>query len=125
MNGHENLIPASERTPEERAENGRRGGIASGAARREKRRTLDMIEAWLEQRSADDVSISNEDAYILAVIRRGIKTGDPALLELLAKLRGELVQKSEIDLNGAIPTILTDDLIVTDDVPEDLPGAAE
>lgn len=120
MNGRDNLIPASELTPEERAEIGRRGGIASGAARREKRRTLDMIEAWLEAKD-DTGEMTNENAYILAVIRRGIRTGDPTLLELLAKLRGELVQKSEIDLNGAIPAILTDDMIVDDDVPEEKP----
>jgi hypothetical protein len=121
--GHENLIPASQRTPEERAEIGRLGGIASGAARREKRRTLDMIEMWLEE-TDDTGETTNENAYIRAVIRRGIRTGDTKLLELLAQLRGELVQKSEIDLNGAIPAILTDDMIVDDDIPEEKPKKA-
>ena len=37
--GYSNLIPASKLTPEERRENGRKGGIASGIARNE-RKTL-------------------------------------------------------------------------------------
>lgn len=35
--GYENLIPASERSREERSENGRKGGKASGEARRRKK----------------------------------------------------------------------------------------
>ena len=35
-NGHENLIPFSERSEEEARENGRKGGKASGVARRKK-----------------------------------------------------------------------------------------
>ena len=35
--GHSNLIPASEQTPEERRKNGRKGGIASGIARNERK----------------------------------------------------------------------------------------
>lgn len=125
-NKSENLIPANQRTPEEWSKIAAAGGIASGAARREKKRTIDMIEAWLERRSEADPTVSNEDAYIMSVIRRGIRTGDPTLLELLAKLRGEMVQKSEIDLNGAIPAVLTDDMIVDDDdIPEEKPKKAK
>jgi hypothetical protein len=124
--GRDNLIPANQRTPEEWSKIASAGGIASGAARREKRRTLDMIEAWLD--ATDDTGeTTNENAYIRAVIRRGIRTGDTKLLELLAQLRGELVQKSEIDLNGAIPAVLTDDMIVDDDIqdiPEEKPKKA-
>lgn len=119
-NGHDNLIPASELTPEERAEIGRRGGIASGAARREKRRIIDMIDAFMERPSESNPGISNEEAYLLAVVRRGLKYGNIDLLRLRAELRGELVQKNEIDLNGAIPTVLTD-MVDDDDFPEEKP----
>jgi len=121
--GKDNLVPMSERTPEDQHRIAMMGGIASGAARREKRRTLDMIEAWLAATADDEDGLSNEDAYIRAVIRRAQRTGSTDLLELLAKLRGELVQKSEIDLNGTIPAVLTDDMLIDDydDEPEEKP----
>ena len=47
MNEH-NLIPNSERSPEELREMGRKGGIASGKARRKKRDTIKMAKLFLE-----------------------------------------------------------------------------
>lgn len=44
----DNLIPNHERTPEELREMGRKGGIASGKARRKKRDTLKLAKLWLE-----------------------------------------------------------------------------
>ncbi len=44
----ENLIPNSERSPEELREMGRKGGIASGKARREKRDLQKMAKLWLK-----------------------------------------------------------------------------
>lgn len=122
-NGRDNLIPASELTPEERAEIGRRGGIASGAARREKRRIIDVIDAYMERPSENDPTMTNEEAYLLAVVRRGLKYGNIDLLRLRAELRGELVQKNEIELNGVIPTVLTD-VVDVDDIPEEKPRKA-
>ena len=124
--GHDNLIPASELTPEERAEIGRRGGIASGAARREKRRSIDVSDAFMDRPSESDPGLTNEEAYLRAVVRRGLKYGNIDLLRLRAELRGELVQKNEIDLNGAIPAVLTDDMIVDDDdIPQEKPKKAK
>jgi hypothetical protein len=120
MSGLDNLIPACDLTPEERREIGRRGGIASGAARREKRRIIDMIDAFMERPSESNPGMSNEEAYLLAIVRRGLKYGNIDLMRLRAELRGELVQKNEIDLNGAIPTVLTD-VVDFDDIPEEKP----
>lgn len=47
LNEH-NLIPNSERSPEELREMGRKGGIASGKARRKKRDTIKMAKLFLE-----------------------------------------------------------------------------
>ena len=118
MSGEKNLIPMNERSPEEQKRIATMGGIASGVARREKKKTLDMLEAWLAKSSDNDCTLSNEDAYIRSVIRRGIKTGDTALMELTAKLRGELVQKSELDVNGAIPTVVMSDEMIIEENPE-------
>ena len=49
-NGVENLIPFSERTKEEARESGRRGGIASGEARRAKRDMRERMKIMLEEK---------------------------------------------------------------------------
>ena len=43
-----NLIPNSERSPEELREMGRKGGIKSGESRRRKRDMLKMAKVWAE-----------------------------------------------------------------------------
>lgn len=43
-----NLIPNSERSPEELREMGRKGGISSGEARRKKRDLQKSAKLWLE-----------------------------------------------------------------------------
>lgn len=50
-NGHENLIPADERSEDEVREIGRKGGIASGVARRKKKTMRDTINLALGLRS--------------------------------------------------------------------------
>ncbi len=47
--GQENLIPFSERSEEEARELGRKGGIASGEARREKATMLSTLEKLLDE----------------------------------------------------------------------------
>ena len=47
MNDH-NLIPNSERSPEELREMGRKGGIKSGESRRKTRDQLKMAKLWME-----------------------------------------------------------------------------
>ena len=47
MNDH-NLIPNSERSPEELREMGRKGGIKNGESRRKTRDQLKMAKLWLE-----------------------------------------------------------------------------
>lgn len=47
MNGQENLIPFNERTEEEQREIARKGGIASGEARRRKREIKDSLDLLL------------------------------------------------------------------------------
>lgn len=49
MNGHDNLIPMSERSKEEQREIGRMGGIASGEARRRRKTLKDELIILLEQ----------------------------------------------------------------------------
>lgn len=52
-NGHENLIPMSERTKEEVREIAARGGVKSGEARRKKREIAEIARMVLEQQVTD------------------------------------------------------------------------
>ena len=47
MKKYPNLIPNSERTPEQLREMGRKGGIASGIARRKRREIRKNCQMWL------------------------------------------------------------------------------
>ena len=117
MSGKDNLISLAERTPEERKQFARTGGIASGEARREKRKTLDMLETLLagKVKTKTGKTMTREQAYVLSVIRKGCKTGSVDLLELIAKLRGEMVNKTEMDVSTNIPVVLTEADIIEDD----------
>jgi hypothetical protein len=123
MSNEKNLIPTTERTPEERAELGRKGGIASGEARREKRKTLDLLETILASKvtTDDGLTMSREEWYIFNVIKQSTKRGTVDLLELTAKLRGEMINKSEIDTNGSLPIVLTEAYTGDDDTPTEKP----
>ena len=102
MANDQNLIPNSQRTPEELREITRKGGIASGIARRQKK-TLselgDMIgnlsikseqtrDKLREAGISDDDMIS--DVLSLFELSKKANKGDPKAFELLAKLRGQL-----------------------------------
>lgn len=53
MANEQNLIPNEQRTPEERRENARKAGVASGEARRRKRDMAEIARAVLEQQVTD------------------------------------------------------------------------
>lgn len=57
-NNERNLIPNDQRSPSEVRENGRKGGIASGKARRNKKILRDCIDYLLEK---EDGTILDED----------------------------------------------------------------
>lgn len=56
-----NLIPNSERTPEELREMGRKGGIKSGESRRRKRELLKGGKLWLD--AFNELEKKNPDRY--------------------------------------------------------------
>lgn len=78
--GHENLIPNNMRTPEEVRENARKGGIASGEARRAKRdfrQSMLAALAELVERKDDNGNIKEkipaQDAICLKQIAKALK----------------------------------------------------
>jgi hypothetical protein len=91
-------------TPEQRAENGRKGGIASGEAKRRKKAMRERLEVLLELplksgKSADLDSIKNfaalkgknitvQDAMMIAQIQKALK-GDTTAAAFIRDTAGE------------------------------------
>lgn len=110
MAGEENLIPFSERTKEEARELGRRGGKASGAARRRKRSMKEAADLYLSlpvedkrrwnklsRRYLDAEDIDNQMAMIVS-LWDGAMAGDARSAKVLIDLLGK---DSEEDSNAA------------------------
>lgn len=110
MAGEENLIPFSERTKEEARELGRRGGKASGAARRRKRSLKEAADLFLSlpvedkrrwnklaRRYLDAEDIDNQMAMVVA-LWDGAVGGDARSAKVLIDLLGN---DSEEDSNAA------------------------
>ena len=110
MAGEKNLIPFSERTKEEARELGRRGGKASGAARRRKRSLKEAADLYLSlpvedkrrwnklsRRYLDAEDIDNQMAMIVS-LWDGAMAGDARSAKVLIDLLGK---DSEEDSNAA------------------------
>jgi hypothetical protein len=93
--GHENLIPTNKRTKEEARELGRKGGIASGVARRERKTLKDELIMLLED---DD----NNLKISVALLKRALD-GDISAFTTIRDTIGEKpTDKIEADVNSEI-----------------------
>lgn len=108
----------SNMTPEERRENGRKGGIASGEAKRRKKAMRERLEVLLELplkegRSADLDSIKNfaalkgknitvQDALMLAQIQKALK-GDTTAATFVRDTVGDKPGDKTI-ISGSVDT---------------------
>ena len=101
MPNEKNLIPNSERTPDELREIAQKGGIASGAARRRKRSLKEAADYYLSlpvadkrttnkllRRYVDSDDIDNQMAMI-AGLHEAAACGDARAASVLAKMLGE------------------------------------
>jgi hypothetical protein len=89
----QNLIPNSERTPSELREITRKGGIASGEARRRKKRIKEDLDALLE--AIGDNGKTNQENIAVAMIAKALG-GDIRAAEFIRDTIGE---KPETDIN--------------------------
>ena len=112
----QNLIPQSERTKDEQREIARQGGIASGKARREKKKAQETARAILdtplkagefltadEIASLEDVKGANitvRDAALYAQAKKALG-GDTKAFELLIALTGEKPAE-QLEINADI-----------------------
>jgi len=105
----ENLVPfTSDQSREKAVANGRKGGIASGEAKRKKRTMREIAEmvATMELKDPKMLAalhaagfqdpITNDDAAFFGLIRKA-QTGDPAAMKLLAEMRGQYSTRVEVE----------------------------
>lgn len=98
----QNLIPyTSDQSQEEAKKNGRKGGIASGKARREKRDrkqiASELFDLTLKNASVDkikkafgiDRDLTVYEATVLSCFAKAMQKGDANALEKLLKIAGE------------------------------------
>ena len=113
-NNIENLEPV--RTREEAAEKGRKGGIASGKAKREKKAMRQTLEALLSMPlkpgKATDIetirnvaslkgkNISVQEAIMFAQIQKALK-GDTKAAEYVRDTSGNKL-KEQVDISGSV-----------------------
>lgn len=101
MPNEQNIIPNSERTPEERREIARAGGIASGAARRRKRSLKQAADLYLSlpvtdrrvwnkiaRDGVDPEDIDNQMAVIVGLTEAAVH-GDARCAKVLIDLLGD------------------------------------
>lgn len=94
-----NIIPNSERTPEERIEIARKGGIASGEARRVKKSLADAIRAVLDE-ELPGTNLTRREAIVIRTLERVYKSGKMDDLVKIAQLTGEYQQNINLGADG-------------------------
>lgn len=78
--GHENLIPFDERSKEEAREMGRKGGIASGKARRAKSDMRELMKMMLDQKiEGKDMTYAQRLTMAMLAIAANPKQGASAV----------------------------------------------
>lgn len=103
-----NLIPNTDLTPEELSERNRRAGIASGEARREKKRMSQIYAEFLEKEhdvgTIDEPLKLSGHALLSAVMSKILARGDAASVGLMREIR-ETLEGKDYNHNGEIEII--------------------
>ena len=81
------------------AENGRKGGIASGIAKREKRRLSDALSAVLDESVAltDGSQMSRGEIIVRNILSRAKDEGTVRALKTLMELTGDYTPSLDLD----------------------------
>ena len=95
---NENLIPNNQRSPSEVRENGKKGGIASGEARREKNKVAELVRIYMAMPSASGKEGKTMmDDFIENALKNstGVATLDDVIK--LQRIIGEDVTKIQVE----------------------------
>ena len=114
-----NLIPNNERSPSEVRENGRKGGIASGKARREKKTIQKILADLLDSEIKDSPQFAKlaskmgvesdksvKDIFTMVCLLNSVKSGNLGDLERLSKLLGEDKQNENADVLARLDKVI-------------------
>jgi hypothetical protein len=93
--GHENLIPANKRTKEEARELGRKGGIASGKVRRERKTLKEELILLLEE---DE----NNKKISVALLKKALEGDIHAFTTIRDTIGEKPTDKIEADVNSEV-----------------------
>lgn len=115
-------------TPEERAENGRKGGIASGVAKRKKKQMRETLEILLDMPltrkkyyDVEDIqsfaqlkgkNVDVETAIMIRQVQRAL-AGDLASAEFIRDTTGQK-PKNELNVVGELPVVISGENELTD-----------
>lgn len=103
MANEQNLRPAEYKlTVEEQ----KKGGIASGKARRERKTIADAVRKVLDEVLADGTT--RRDAFVAKCLKNTFDNGDVRDLKTLSEILGELKQQVSVD-GGAIVINVADE----------------
>ncbi len=108
--GQDNLIPTSQRSKDEARELGRKGGIASGKARKEKALLSEMYGSMLAGTFNVEIDGKIEKMtgkrFLTEVVQRIIMSGDSASVAMLKEIR-EATEgtKSKHEISGGVEPI--------------------
>lgn len=102
-----NLIPGDKRSPEEARNNGRKGGIASGKARRHQKDLREAVIAGLAGmiQSKTGESLTVAEAIARAQLSKALK-GDAKAFQLVSEMI--YPKKQELKMEGNVVTKLPD-----------------
>ena len=107
MPNEKNIINAnSERTPKERQEIARKGGIASGAARRQRKTMRELLDIALSEviKNPKTGESKTGDEWMAAAMMRKAMKGDVAAYRTIAEMRGENAPQKIDITSGGMPT---------------------
>lgn len=102
MANEKNLIPNSERTPNEVRENGKKGGIKSGEVRREKKLLKDLLEEALLIKT----DTGNKYVDITNALIKQAEEGNVKAYETIRDTLGQKpIEKAEISGMGVVQLV--------------------
>lgn len=99
--GEENLVPNSERTPEERKKQAKKAGVASGKARRERKKFKELFAIAMQQTNPD-TGEPNDESIVAGMIKAAVDGSAPAFVAIRDTLGEKPVEKTESKLEGGI-----------------------
>ena len=114
MANEQNLIPfTSDQDREEASKNGKKGGVASGKARREKRAFREILEDLLERQIEDKATgemVTRKEAITTMLIANALKGNINAWREIRDSIGEKPIEEHHI--TGTVPTEMSIDGIL-------------